>query len=64
MRCSECPPSPGSYEAGKLGCNCPIYDNAKGRGAWGSEGDNAIFYVRDDCPLHGAQRTHVHVGDA
>ena len=47
--------TPGSDEAIKQGCTCPIYDNAGGRGAWGSEGENAVFWVSGDCPLHAKQ---------
>lgn len=47
-------PNPGSDEAVKLGCLCPTMDNAKGRGAWGSEGEDAIFWIVPSCPLHGA----------
>lgn len=42
-------PNPGSYEAIKQGCTCPIIDNghgnlkaAEGRGWW----------ISGDCPLH------------
>jgi len=33
-----------------------MLDNAHGRGAWGSEGAKAVFWVRDDCPLHGGAK--------
>lgn len=46
-------PNPGSDEAIDQGCVCPRYDNAKGRGAWGSEGEDAIFWITPSCPLHG-----------
>jgi hypothetical protein len=42
-------PSPGSDAAVAAGCNCPIFDNARGKG-WLCSG---IFIMRDDCPLHG-----------
>lgn len=45
-------PNPGSDEAILQGCRCPVLDNAHGRGAWGSEGPNAVFFVNEDCPLH------------
>jgi len=42
----EMKPNPGSEEAGKLGCLCPILDNEYGRGSGGE------FVIRLDCPLH------------
>lgn len=42
-------PSPGSPEAIERGCTCPVLDNNHGRG----RGDGQ-FWVRQDCPLHGA----------
>lgn len=47
-------PNPGSDEAVSLGCTCPIGDNARGRGAWGSSGEDAVFWQDENCPLHGA----------
>ncbi len=46
-------PSPGSDAARELGCRCPVLDNAHGRGAWGSSGDDAVFWINGDCPMHG-----------
>lgn len=46
-------PNPGSDAAVHLGCSCPQDDNARGRGAWGTSGDDAVFWVNDNCPLHG-----------
>lgn len=48
-------PNPGSDEAVEQGCTCPVLDNARGRGAWGSSVENAIFWRREDCPLHGTK---------
>ena len=46
-------PNPGSPEAMKLGCKCPVLDNAHGRGfPWG--GNEPSFWVNEECPLHGA----------
>ncbi len=42
-------PTPGSPAAGKLGCTCPVLDNARGTGYMGQTG---IFWVAGDCPLH------------
>lgn len=47
------PPNPGSDAAREQGCRCPVFDNAEGRGAWGSSGEDAIFWINGDCPLHG-----------
>lgn len=41
-------PNPGSDEAVKQGCTCPVLDNRRGLGVYG---DN--FYINADCPLHG-----------
>lgn len=49
-------PNPGSDEALDLGCRCPVLDNANGRGAWGSSGEDAVFWINGDCPLHGKER--------
>ena len=47
-------PNPGSDEALELGCRCPVLDNAHGRGAMGTSGDDAEFWTNAACPLHGA----------
>ena len=47
-------PNPGSDEALELGCRCPVLDNAHGRGAMGTTGDDAEFWISAACPLHGA----------
>jgi hypothetical protein len=41
--------APGSAAAIAAGCNCPIYDNAHGKG-WLCSG---LYIMRDDCPIHG-----------
>lgn len=46
-------PNPGSAEAMEKGCACPVLDNARGRGAWGTSGNGAVFCVTHGCPLHG-----------
>ena len=45
-------PNPGSDAAIELGCTCPVLDNAHGRGAWGTEGDDALFWQDATCPFH------------
>lgn len=42
-------PTPGSDEAIKQGCTCPVLDNAHGRGAYGKED---TFWISSDCPIH------------
>lgn len=42
-------PNPGSDEAIKQGCICPVIDNAHGKGYMGKEG---VFVFTGDCPLH------------
>ena len=44
--------NPGSDAARDLGCRCPVLDNAHGRGAWGSEGPDAVFWISESCKLH------------
>ena len=46
-------PNPGSDEARERGCNCPVMDNARGLGARGTRGDDAVFWMTSTCPLHG-----------
>lgn len=41
--------NPGSDEAVKAGCLCPVMDNGHGKGAWGRDG---TFWINGDCPLH------------
>ena len=48
-------PNPGSYEAQKLGCLCPVLDNSRGQGfKWTNEKGEKVtaFWVSDECPLH------------
>jgi hypothetical protein len=42
-------PPPGSDAAIELGCKCPILDNAHGHGYMGQQG---IYVMREDCPVH------------
>lgn len=48
--------SPGSPEAVKKGCLCPILDNHHGKGYKGIEG---IFIYNGNCPLHAVPYEHV-----
>jgi len=42
-------PNPGSDEAKKQGCLCPVMDNNHGEGYLGK----GVFVIRGGCPLHG-----------
>lgn len=46
---------PGSPEAAKDGCTCPVLDNAHGRGV-GGEGDKYGWWINADCPVHGPKK--------
>lgn len=49
-------PNPGSEEAIKDGCKCPVMDNFRGRGIPMTAKDGTIqtaFWMSGDCPLHG-----------
>lgn len=43
------PPAPGSPEATKIGCTCPILDNAYGRGYMGVAG---VYAFSMNCTVH------------
>lgn len=45
-------PTPGSVEAAKQGCVCPIIDNCYGKGV-GGNGEQYGWWVTAECPLHG-----------
>jgi len=42
-------PNPGSDEARKEGCTCPVLDNGHGTGRFGDE-DHFVYAM--DCPVH------------
>ena len=42
---------PGSPEAIKAGCKCPILDNCYGKGAFMEDGVPQ-FWIIENCPLH------------
>ena len=50
-------PNPGSEAAVDAGCTCPVMDNAHGEGAWGSSGEDAVFWVVEGCTLHATPTT-------
>lgn len=45
--------APGSDEAIKHGCTCPVLDNAHGAGIFGLGRD---WYISGDCPVHAEGR--------
>lgn len=45
-------PNPGSDEARKQGCICPVLDNGYGRGWMGMPG---VFCYSETCPVHAAE---------
>jgi len=45
------PPNPGSEEAQKLGCTCPVWDNEWGDG-YCHQGHRGIFVISGGCPIH------------
>lgn len=45
------PPNPGSKEAQRKGCICPVMDNHYGRGV--PDGNGGVnFWMIGGCPLH------------
>ncbi len=44
-------PNPGSPEAVKAGCKCPISDNHYGQGIPNKNGA-PLFWYSGDCPIH------------
>lgn len=45
-------PNPGTEEAIKAGCICPVLDNEYGKGYMGQSN---IFVYTVGCPVHGVQ---------
>ena len=51
-------PNPGSDEALEMGCTCPVMDNGHGKGSgWKEDDGSPVFWIMDDCPLHGSKGT-------
>lgn len=51
-------PNPGSEEAIKQGCSCPVLDNNHGRGV-SQGGGEPLFWMDDGCILHGAEASAI-----
>ena len=49
-------PNPGSDEARKNGCACPIMDNNHGDGCGRRDyNGRPMFWINESCPLHGKE---------
>lgn len=46
-------PNPGSDEAIKMGCICPVLDNECGEGYLGQKD---TFIIWENCPIHGKEK--------
>jgi hypothetical protein len=47
------PYAPGSPEAIKIGCICPVEKNNEGAGAYIGLKGFPVFWFNKDCPIHG-----------
>jgi hypothetical protein len=47
------PFAPGSKEAIKCGCCCPVEKNNAGAGAFLKENGIPVFWFDRNCPIHG-----------
>jgi hypothetical protein len=47
------PYAPGSPDAIKAGCICPVEKNNNGQGAYIKANGQPIFWFSKHCPLHG-----------
>jgi hypothetical protein len=46
-------PNPGSKDAIKKGCTCPVLDNGNGEGCgWKDDNGDPLFWITGGCPLH------------
>lgn len=61
-------PNPGSDEALRLGCLCPVLDNAHGRGYLGGVKDpdtgETMFVITVGCAVHSPAASKSGGGDA
>ena len=46
-------PTPGSNEARRQGCLCPVIENAYGAGYLLDRESKPIYVIHNHCPLHG-----------
>ena len=54
-------PNPGSDAALEQGCVCPRYDNARGAGFMLN--GRQVFWIIEDCPLHGGGKDWTSEGE-
>lgn len=53
-------PNPGSEDARKLGCRCPIIDNGHGKGSrYRDDNGKQTFVINTRCPVHKPQKPEV-----
>ena len=45
-------PNPGSSEAIKAGCTCPVMDNRNGNGVYTELDGTVVFVMTIGCPVH------------
>lgn len=50
-------PNPGSDEAIKKGCVCAVMDNRHGAGCGRSDNGRPLYWITEDCPVHGDKNT-------
>lgn len=54
-------PNPGSDAALRLGCKCPVMDNAHGEGCGMKDTEGKpLFWISGNCPLHGHKEGDAH----
>lgn len=53
-------PNPGSPAAVDLGCECPIMDNAYGKGLPLGFAGEGTFWIDERCPLHSVPEEEAH----
>jgi hypothetical protein len=51
------PYAPGTTEAIRIGCKCPVGKNNAGAGAYINPEGNPVFWFNKDCPIHGAAKS-------
>ena len=51
-------PNPGSDEAIKRGCKCPVEDNKHGKGTGTGITGDALYWYSSDCPIHCGGEKH------
>ncbi len=51
--------NPGSREALDRGCKCPVLDNNHGAGIGKDPDGETMFWINDECPLHGSNKENM-----